>query len=56
MTGPMNIVVRPLENARIDAFVEQRRGLSGNPIIEKKDAARKIFKALHARGVGGDFD
>ena len=48
MTGPMNIVVRPLENARIDAFVEQRRGLSGNPIIEKKDAARKIFKALHA--------
>ncbi len=48
MTGPMNIVVRPLDNAHIDAFVEQRRGLSGNPIISKKDAARKIFKALHA--------
>lgn len=48
MTGPMNIVVRPLDNPRIDAFVEQRRALSGNPIIRKKEAARAIFKALHA--------
>lgn len=48
MTGPMNIVVRPLDNPRIDAFVEHRRALSGNPIIHKKEAARAIFKALHA--------
>jgi len=48
MTGPMSIVVRPLDNARIDAFVEHRRALSGNPIISKKEAARSIFKALHA--------
>jgi KDO2-lipid IV(A) lauroyltransferase len=48
MTGPMNIVVRPLDNPRMDQFVEQRRGLSGNPIIHKKEAARAIFKALHA--------
>ncbi len=48
MTGPMNIVVRPLDNRRVDAFVEQRRALSGNPVIHKKDAARAIFKALHA--------
>jgi KDO2-lipid IV(A) lauroyltransferase len=48
MTGPMNIVVRPLDNPRIDAFVEHRRALSGNPIIRKKEAARSIFKALHA--------
>jgi len=48
MTGPMNIVVRPLDNPRIDAFVEARRGSSGNPIIQKKDAARSIFRALHA--------
>jgi KDO2-lipid IV(A) lauroyltransferase len=48
MTGPMNIVVRPLDNPHIDKFVEERRGLSGNPVIEKRDAARKIFKALHA--------
>lgn len=48
MTGPMHIVVRPLDNARIDALVERYRGLSGNHIIEKKDAARGILKALKA--------
>lgn len=48
MTAPMNIVVRPLDNPRLDAFVERYRGLSGNHIIEKKDAARGILKALKA--------
>lgn len=46
MTAPMHIVVRPLDNPRIDAFVERYRALSGNHIIEKKDAARGILKAL----------
>lgn len=46
MTGPMNIVVRPLDNARIDALVEQRRAMSGNNIISKREAARGILKAL----------
>lgn len=46
MTAPMNIVVRPLDNPRIDALVERYRALSGNRIIEKKDAARGILKAL----------
>ena len=36
MTAPMNIVVRPLDHARIDRLVEQRRSLSGNRIIEKR--------------------
>jgi KDO2-lipid IV(A) lauroyltransferase len=48
MTAPMNIVVRPLDNSRIDALVEHRRALSGNHIIEKKDAARGILRALAA--------
>ncbi len=48
MTAPMHIVVRPLDNARVNAFVEKRRALSGNHIIQKKDAARKILKALSA--------
>ena len=48
MTAPMNIVVRRLDNPRIDALVERYRGLSGNHIIEKKDAARGILKALKA--------
>ncbi|MEO8100720.1 MAG: lysophospholipid acyltransferase family protein [Acidobacteriota bacterium] len=53
MTGPMHIVVRPLDNPRIDAFVEQRRGLSGNPVITKKDAARGIFRALQSGAAVG---
>jgi KDO2-lipid IV(A) lauroyltransferase len=47
MTEPMSVVVRPLDNKRIDALVERRRALRGNRIIEKKDAARQIIRALH---------
>lgn len=46
LTEPMNIVVRPLDNAPVDALVEHRRGLSGNRVINKKDAARGILSAL----------
>jgi KDO2-lipid IV(A) lauroyltransferase len=45
LAAPMHIVVRPLDNAKIDALVEKRRALSGNHIIEKKDAARGILRA-----------
>jgi Kdo2-lipid IVA lauroyltransferase/acyltransferase len=48
LTAPMHIVVRPIDNARIDALVEQRRELSGNRAIAKKDAARGILRALAA--------
>jgi KDO2-lipid IV(A) lauroyltransferase len=48
MTAPMNIVVRPLDNARVDALVERRRVLSGNRLIFKKEAAREILRALKA--------
>ena len=53
MTAPMNVVVRPLDHARIDRLVEQRRALSGNRIIEKKDAAREILRALAANEAVG---
>ena len=46
LTEPMNIVVRPLDNRRIDDFVEKRRQLSGNAIISKREAARAILRAL----------
>jgi len=46
MTAPMAIVVRPLDNPRIDALVESRRACSGNRIIRKKEAAREILRAL----------
>ena len=48
MTAPMHIVVRPLDNVRIDRLIEQRRALSGNHIIEKAEAAREILRALKA--------
>ena len=46
MTAPMAIVVRPLDNPRIDELVESRRACSGNRIIRKKEAAREILRAL----------
>ena len=48
LTAPMHIVVRPIDNPRIDALVESRRELSGNRAIAKKDAARGILRALAA--------
>lgn len=46
LTEPMHIVVRPLDNPRIDALVERYRTLAGNRVIQKKDFARGILKAL----------
>ncbi len=48
MTAPMNVVVRPLDNARVDRVVARRRVLSGNKLIGKKEAARAILGALRA--------
>jgi KDO2-lipid IV(A) lauroyltransferase len=53
MTAPMHIVVRPLDNPRIDAWVERRRALSGNTLIRKKEAAREILRALKAGAAVG---
>ena len=53
MAEPMHVVVRPLDNPSIDALVTRRRGLSGNQVIEKKDFARGILKALGANQAVG---
>jgi len=53
LSGPMDVVVRPLDNPLIDRLVEQRRCLSGNRTIGKQEYARAILKALAAnRAVG----
>ena len=52
-TGPMHVVVRPLDNPLIDRLVERRRALSGNRIIAKQDFARTILKALAANQAVG---
>ena len=46
LTGPMHVLVRPLDNPLIDAMVERRRAMSGNHVIAKQDFARTILKAL----------
>jgi len=48
MTAPMHVVARPLDNSRVDELVEQRRALSGNHVISKREAAREILRALKA--------
>lgn len=53
MTAPMHVVVRPLDNSRLDDFVETQRSLSGNRIIGKKDYARSILKALRSNEAVG---
>jgi KDO2-lipid IV(A) lauroyltransferase len=46
LSAPMHVLVRPLDNPRIDRLVARRRALSGNRLIEKKDSAHAILKAL----------
>lgn len=46
MAEPMHVVVRPLDNPRIDALIAERRRMSGNRVIQKKDGARAILRAL----------
>jgi KDO2-lipid IV(A) lauroyltransferase len=53
LTEPMNVVVRPLDDPRLDALVERRRTGSGNRIIGKKDSARALIRALRANEAAG---
>jgi Kdo2-lipid IVA lauroyltransferase/acyltransferase len=53
MSKPMDIVVRPLDNPKIDALVARRRAMSGNRIITKRDFARPIMRTLRANEAVG---
>jgi KDO2-lipid IV(A) lauroyltransferase len=53
MTGPMCVMVRPLDNPLIDELVERRRQRSGNKLILKKDAALSVVRALKANHAVG---
>jgi len=53
MTEPMHVMVRPLDNQLIDGLVETRRALSGNTLIEKREAARLVIRALRANTAVG---
>ncbi len=53
LATPMHVVVRPLDNPRVDALVGRRRTMSGNRLIEKKNFARGILQALAANEAVG---
>ena len=53
MTERMNVMVRPLDNPLIDGLIEVRRTLSGNRLLQKRDAARSVLKALRANEAVG---
>lgn len=53
MAAPMHVVVRPLDNPLLDCFLTRLRTCSGNRVIEKKDFARGILRALAANEAVG---
>ncbi len=46
LTAPMSVVIRPLDNPIVDALVAERRSLSGNTLLSKRDFARSLLQAL----------
>lgn len=45
---PMGIVIRRLDNPRVDALVNRIRCMHGNRILHKDDFARGLLRAMHA--------
>src|SRR5271165_5169711 len=50
---PLHYMARPLDNARLDAFVNRYRCLSGNAPIFKNESARAVLKVLREQGTVG---
>ncbi|MEO8055234.1 MAG: lysophospholipid acyltransferase family protein [Acidobacteriota bacterium] len=48
-----SVVARPLDNPLLDAWLTAFRTRNGNAIIEKRDAARGMLRALRSGGVLG---
>lgn len=46
LTEPMHVVVRALDNPLLDGEARRLRTMSGNRVIEKRDFARGILRAL----------
>ncbi len=46
---PISPVVRPLDNPHLEQELARRRTRFGNRLIAKRDAARDILRAIHAR-------
>jgi KDO2-lipid IV(A) lauroyltransferase len=53
MGYPMGMVIRRLDNRRLDAFVNHIRCLHGNSVLHKDDFGRGLLTAMHAGGTVG---
>jgi KDO2-lipid IV(A) lauroyltransferase len=53
MAQPMYVIARPLDNPRIEDLVARHRTLSGNTVVDKREFARPILKALAANQAVG---
>ena len=53
MGHPMGMVIRRLDNRRLDAFVNGIRCLHGNSVLHKDDFGRGLLTAMHAGGTVG---
>jgi KDO2-lipid IV(A) lauroyltransferase len=53
MGHPMGMIIRNLDNRRLDEYVNGIRCLHGNFVISKDDFGRGLLKAIHAGGTVG---
>jgi KDO2-lipid IV(A) lauroyltransferase len=53
MGHPMGMIIRNLDNRRLDEYVNGIRCLHGNFVISKDDFGRGLLKAIHAGGAVG---
>lgn len=53
MGHPMGMVIRRLDNRRLDEFVNGIRCMHGNRVLHKDDFARGLLKAMHEGGTVG---
>ncbi|MEW6321713.1 MAG: lysophospholipid acyltransferase family protein [Acidobacteriota bacterium] len=44
--GPLGVLARPLDNPRLNAMLEDVRGLTGNAVIYRQGAVRRVLKRL----------
>ena len=46
--GPMSLLARPLDNPQLHVFLERTRCATGNAVIYRQGALRKVLRALQA--------
>ncbi|MBI2187411.1 MAG: lysophospholipid acyltransferase family protein [Acidobacteria bacterium] len=51
--APMSVLVRPLDNRQLDAMLEDIRTRTGNTVIPRRGAVRRILRELAAGGTVG---